>query len=149
MQPDSMHVVDTGVSSGVGSATMQLTKRRGACGHGDHFARQNDPAAGTRFDDRLKLLKCGDCLVLSGVIAGPMVEFDLCTPYLNNLSVLSCTTWEEEVFPNLIGYIEHNEFQPITSQAFPRQDIVQAQREFLRKQHRGKLTLIPWSSSPQ
>jgi len=169
-----MHVAVTGASGGVGSASVQLAKRRGAevtaitspgkmnelqaLGADRVIDRNNsvlaalgpqsadvvvDNVAGANFGDMIKLLKRGGRLVSSGAIAGPMVAFDLRTLYLNNLSILGCTAWGEEVFPNLIGYIEREEFQPIVAQTFPLQQIVQAQREFLKKQHFGKLALIP------
>ena len=102
-----------------------------------------DNVAGDGFGERLKLLKRYGRLVSSGAIAGPLVQFDLRSLYLNNLSILGCTAWDEAVFPSLIGYIEREEILPIVAQTFPLTQIVQAQREFLKKQHLGKFALIP------
>lgn len=173
VQP-GMHVVVTGASGGVGLATVQLAKRRGAVVTAitspekaaalrtlgaDHVLDRNDSAvaslgpqcadvvvdnvAGDGFGDRLKLLKRGGSLVTSGAIAGPLVQFDLRTLYLNNLSILGCTAWDEAVFSGLVGYIEREEIQPIVAQTYPLAHIVQAQREFLKKRHLGKFSLIP------
>jgi NADPH:quinone reductase-like Zn-dependent oxidoreductase len=62
---------------------------------------------------------------------------------LKDLSFFGCTFQEDEVFANLISYIEHNEIRPLVAKTYPLQDIVRAQEDFLSKQFAGKLVLIP------
>ena len=43
---------------------------------------------------------------VSGAIAGPMVELDLRTLYLRDLSLFGCTAQADSVFVDLVRYIE-------------------------------------------
>jgi len=102
-----------------------------------------DNVAGRGFGEMLNLLKRGGRLVSSGAIAGPLVNFDLRTLYLRNLSILGCTAWDEGVFPCLIHAIESEKFHPVIARTYPLSQIIQAQKDFLTKHHVGKLALVP------
>jgi NADPH:quinone reductase-like Zn-dependent oxidoreductase len=91
----------------------------------------------------LDLLRRGGRYAISGAIAGPVAEIDLRTLYLKDLSLFGCTFQEDEVFENLIRYIERGEVRPVVSRTYPLSEIVRAQEDFLRKEHVGKLVLIP------
>jgi NADPH:quinone reductase-like Zn-dependent oxidoreductase len=56
---------------------------------------------------------------------------------------LGCTFQEDIVFENLIHYIENEDIRAVVAKTYPLKEIVQAQREFLRKAFIGKLVLIP------
>ena len=56
---------------------------------------------------------------------------------------MGCTFQEEEVFTNLISYIERGEIKPLVAKVYPLADIAQAQEDFLAKIHTGKLVLVP------
>lgn len=101
-----------------------------------------DNVAGSAFPDLLAVLKWGGCHVSSGAIAGPLVALDMRLLYLKNLSLLGCTAWDEAVFPNLIRYIEHNDFRPLLARNFTLDQMERAQREFLKKEHVGKIALL-------
>ena len=79
----------------------------------------------------------------AGAIAGPLVEFDVRTLYLKDLTLFGCTFQEDEVFANLVGYIERGEIRPVVAKTFPLDQIVAAQETFLSKRFTGKLVLIP------
>ena len=79
----------------------------------------------------------------AGAIAGPICEIDIRTLYLKDLTLFGCTFQEDEVFANLIRYIEAGEVRPHVSETFPLSDIARAQEAFLSKAHTGKLVLIP------
>lgn len=70
-----------------------------------------------------------------------MVELDVRTLYLKDLSFFGCTGLEDEVFPNLISRIEHSQIKPLVGKVFALSDIKQAQREFVEKSHIGKIVL--------
>ena len=164
----------TGASGGVGSAAVQLAKRRGAqvtaivaadksaaltALGADHVIDRDsdlrarfddesfdavvDVVGGTQFGDLLALLKRGGRYGVAGAIAGPIVDLDLRTLYLNDLRLIGCTVLAPQVFANLVGYIERGEIRPLVAATYPLSEIVAAQQAFLSKSHIGKIVLIP------
>jgi NADPH:quinone reductase-like Zn-dependent oxidoreductase len=164
----------TGASGGVGSAAVQLAKRRGAtviaqtgaskmqdlldlgaAGTVDRNADLRkeigaetvdaviDLVGGGTWPQLLDVLKRGGRYAVSGAIAGPMVELDLRTLYLKDLTFLGCTAQHPDVFANLVGYIERKEIRPLIAGVFPLSEIVAAQTEFQLKKHVGKIVLVP------
>ena len=167
-------VLITGASGGVGSAAIQLAKRRGArviaqCGadkrdavlavgadqviergqHPSQVLGQEtvdvvvDLVAGPQWPDLLDVLKRGGRYVASGAIAGPIVELDVRTLYLKDLTLIGSTAQPRQVFENLVGYIERGEIRPLVARTYPLADIRQAQQDFMAKAFTGKLVLIP------
>ena len=65
------------------------------------------------------------------------------TLYLKDLTLLGCTFLEDEVFENIVSYIERGEIGPLVAKTFPLRDIRRSQEEFLAKTFVGKLVLIP------
>lgn len=78
---------------------------------------------------------------VSGAIGGPLVELDLRTLYLKDLSFFGCTVLHESVFPCLVKHIEQGRIRPLVARTFPLEEIVTAQRVFLDKKHTGKIVL--------
>ena len=167
-------VLVAGASGGVGSATVQLAKRRGArvigiCGAAkservreigaDRVVARGadivealgaesvdvvvDNVGGASFPQMLEVLRRGGRYVSSGAIAGPVVELDLRTMYLKDITLIGCTAWDEPVFGNLIDYIERGEIRPLVAKTFPLSEIAAAQAEFLKKEFVGKFVLEP------
>lgn len=100
-----------------------------------------DLVAGPAFPELLEVLKKGGRYAVAGAIAGPIVELDVRTLYLKDLSFFGCTFQEDQVFPNLISYIERGEIRPNIGKSFALKDIVAAQKQFLAKALCGKLVL--------
>src|SRR5580658_666481 len=102
-----------------------------------------DVVGGHNFAALLKVLRRGGRYAVAGAIAGPVVELDLRTLYLRDLTLFGCTIPDPEVFRNLIRYIEGGEIRPIISATYPMSAIACAQADFLRKAHIGKIVLTP------
>jgi NADPH:quinone reductase-like Zn-dependent oxidoreductase len=102
-----------------------------------------DVVGGPGFSQLLDVLRPGGRYAVSGAIAGPLAEIDLRTLYLKDLSLFGCTFKYDEVFENLVAYLESGEVRPVVSRSYPLAEIAQAQRDFLDKSHVGKLVLIP------
>lgn len=164
-------VLVTGASGGVGSAAVQLARRRGAeviavaapekaeallalgagrvLGRGEALPAELggsvdvvvDVAAGPAWPRLLDVLVPGGRLAVAGAIAGPVVELDVRTLYLRDLTLLGCTHQEEVVFANLVGYVERGEIRPVVARTYPLRDLVRAQGDFLAKRFTGKLVL--------
>ena len=100
-----------------------------------------DLVAGPQFPEYLEVLKRGGRYAVSGAIAGPIVELDVRTLYLKDLSFFGCTSLEPEVFPNLVSYIQDGKIKPLVAKSYPLRDIQQAQKDFAAKKHVGKLVL--------
>ncbi len=167
-------VLVTGASGGVGSAALQLAKRRGAhvvaqanaakahevraLGADEVIDRDADlPDAvggarldlvvdlvgGARWPRLLDALRTGGRYVSAGAIAGPLVELDLRTLYLRDLTLFGCTFQDDGVFERLVSYIERDEVRPVVAKTYPLAEIARAQTDFLAKRFTGKLVLIP------
>jgi NADPH:quinone reductase-like Zn-dependent oxidoreductase len=102
-----------------------------------------DLVAGRKWGELLEVLKKGGRYAAAGAIAGPIVELDVRTLYLKDLTLMGCTFQDGHVFENLISYIERNEIKPLVSKSYPLEDIVNAQKDFLSKKYVGKLVLVP------
>ncbi|WP_077488841.1 alcohol dehydrogenase family protein [Sinomonas mesophila] len=102
-----------------------------------------DVVGGQQASRLLELLRPGGALAIAGAIDGPIAEIDLRTVYLNDLRILGCTFQDDEVFENLVTYIERNEIHPVVSATYALADIARAQEDFLAKKHTGKLVLVP------
>jgi len=173
-------VLVTGASGGVGSAAVQLAKRRGAevlavagvdkaeavaalgadrvIPRGEDLRTAIAPesldlvvdlVAGPQWSDLLDGLRRGGRYAVAGAIAGPIVELDVRTLYLKDLTFFGCTFQEDVVFENLVRYIENNEIKPVVAGVYPLAQIIEAQQAFLGKTFIGKLVLQPLTAPKQ
>lgn len=100
-----------------------------------------DLVAGLQWPDLLEVLKPFGRYAVAGAIAGPLVELDVRTLYLKDLSLFGCTVLNENIFKNLINRIEAKEIDPVISDVFSLNEITKAQVQFEAKQHIGKLVI--------
>lgn len=165
-------ILVTGASGGVGSATVQLARARGArviavtsaskapllteLGAEKTLTRDDDflaelgansvdvvidLVAGPTWPVLLDLLRPSGRYAVAGAIAGPIVELDVRSLYLKDLSFFGCTVLEPQVFGNLIKRIENKQIKPLVAETFALTDIGQAQASFSEKNHVGKIVL--------
>ena len=100
-----------------------------------------DLVAGRQWPEFLQLLKPRGRYAVSGAIGGALVELDIRTLYLKDLTFYGCTVLQPEVFPNLVNCIEQRKIAPIIARTFPLKEIHTAQEVFLEKKHVGKIVL--------
>jgi NADPH:quinone reductase-like Zn-dependent oxidoreductase len=167
-------VLVPGASGGVGSAVVQLARRRGAvviaitgADKGDKLkqigadrvlTRSDDLVAelgkesvdvvidnvgGTSFGLMLKVLRLGGRYASSGAIAGPIVELDLRDMYLKDITLIGCTAWDEQVFQILCHISRRQRSGRSLQRTYPLEGIADAQAAFGRKDHVGKIVLLP------
>jgi NADPH:quinone reductase-like Zn-dependent oxidoreductase len=72
-----------------------------------------------------------------------MVELDLRTFYLNDLTFTGSTVLAPHVFTDVVGYIERGEVQPILAATYPLSKIGEAQAAFVETTQTGNVVLIP------
>ena len=174
---DADTVLITGASGGVGSALIQLAKRRGASVIGlaaeakhddlkklgaDHLLPRKpaniraaikqisgketvsvvaDIVGGDAFPTLLDMLERGGRYTCSGAIAGPMVELDLRTFYLRDLTLTGSTVVAPHIFNDVIGYIEREEIRPALAATYTLKDFHHAQTAFIAKKHSGNIVV--------
>lgn len=100
-----------------------------------------DLVAGSQWPGFLEILRPFGRYSTSGAIAGPIVELDVRTLYLKDLTLMGCTVLGEEVFANLVRRIELKQLIPLVEKTFSIRQIPEAQTEFERKQHIGKFVV--------
>lgn len=102
-----------------------------------------DLVVGEQWSELIELLGRGGRYATAGAIAGPVVELDVRTLYLKDLTFYGCTFQEDVVFDNVVRYIEQGLVRPFVARTYPLADIGQAQEDFIAKKYAGKLVLIP------
>ncbi|MEL7000915.1 MAG: zinc-binding dehydrogenase, partial [Pseudomonadota bacterium] len=172
-------VLVTGASGGVGSALIQLAKRRGATvvglaseakhkmlapfGADALLGRTPEdlPAAlqaaigrpdvtvvadivgGDYYPKLIEAIARGGHYTCSGAIAGPIVELDLRTFYLNDLTFHGSTITPPQVFKNMVSYVAKGEIRPVVAATYPLAEFHAAQTAFIEKNHVGNIVVVP------
>ncbi|WP_067563261.1 alcohol dehydrogenase family protein [Halofilum ochraceum] len=102
-----------------------------------------DLVVGEQWAELIEVLDRGGRYATAGAIAGPVVELDVRTLYLKDLTFYGCTFQEDVVFDNVVRYIEQGRVRPFVARTYPLSDIAQAQEDFIAKRYAGKLVLVP------
>ena len=102
-----------------------------------------DVVGGPDWHSVIDVLERGGRYVSSGAIAGPIVELDLRTFYLRDLTLLGSTVIPPEVTENLIRYIESQAIKPVLAATYPLEQLRDAQAAFIAKAHTGNIVVAP------
>ncbi|SHJ11935.1 NADPH:quinone reductase [Shimia gijangensis] len=102
-----------------------------------------DVVGGPYWPNLIDILERGGRYTCSGAIAGPMVEFDLRTFYLRDLTFTGSTVIDPEVMANLVRYIEAGDIRPALAATYPLEDLREAQATFIAKKHTGNIVVTP------
>ena len=102
-----------------------------------------DIVGGPAWTGLIDILQPGGRYTCSGAIAGPMVELDLRTLYLRDLTFTGSTVIDPEVMTNLVRYIEAGEIKPALAATYPLTELHAAQTAFIAKEHTGNIVVVP------
>ncbi len=102
-----------------------------------------DIVGGDYWPNLIDILERGGRYTCSGAIAGPIVELDLRTFYLRDLTFTGSTVIEPEIMKNLIGYIEARAIRPALAASYPLEKLREAQAAFIEKKHVGNIVVTP------
>ena len=100
-----------------------------------------DIVGGEQFPALIEVLERGGRYTCSGAIAGPIVNLDLRTFYLNDLTFFGNTIFDPKTFPALVRYIEAGEIKPMLAASYPLKEFHEAQQVFIEKKHTGNIVV--------
>jgi len=102
-----------------------------------------DVVGGPYWQTLMDCLERGGRYTCSGAIAGPIVQMDLRTFYLRDLTFTGSTVIAPEVTRNLVRYIEAGDIKPALAATYPLEELRDAQAAFIAKQHTGNIVVTP------
>jgi NADPH:quinone reductase-like Zn-dependent oxidoreductase len=102
-----------------------------------------DIVGGDGWQALIEVLQRGGRYTCSGAIAGPIVDFDLRTFYLRDLTFTGSTVIDPAVMPRLVGYIESGAVRPVLAASYPLHELREAQAAFIAKTHTGNIVVCP------
>ena len=102
-----------------------------------------DIVAGESVAGLMEMLRVGGRYVTAGAIAGAQVVLDWRKLYLKHLTLLGSTMGTQEEFRQIVAYVEAGKLKPLLSATYALEQLGQAQLDFKRKTHFGKLAIIP------
>jgi NADPH:quinone reductase-like Zn-dependent oxidoreductase len=102
-----------------------------------------DIVGGAYWPQLIDILERGGRYTCSGAIAGPLVELDLRTFYLRDLTFTGSTILPQQVFHELVSYINQGKLKPMLAATYPLDQLREAQAAFIAKAHTGNIVVTP------
>lgn len=102
-----------------------------------------DVVGGNSFGSLLDALRPLGRYVVAGAIAGPRVDTDLRTIYLNQLEVIGSSFGSHEDFADVLVLVDQGKVKPLLSAVYPLSELAAAQEAFAAKDFFGKIVVTP------
>jgi NADPH:quinone reductase-like Zn-dependent oxidoreductase len=102
-----------------------------------------DVVAGPTIGRGLGLLRAGGRWVVAGALDGWAVELDVRRLYLANLALVGSTMHTPRIFDLLVDLARRGAVRPVVAATFGLDEVPDAQRQLARRQHVGKLVVVP------
>lgn len=102
-----------------------------------------DVVAGPLVGPGLGLLRSGGRWVVAGALDGWAVELDVRRLYLANLALVGSTMHTPRIFDLLVDLARRGDVRPVIAATFDLDEVPEAQRQLARRQHVGKLVVVP------
>jgi NADPH:quinone reductase-like Zn-dependent oxidoreductase len=102
-----------------------------------------DVVAGPAFGSLLRVLAPLGRYVVAGAIAGPVVETDLRTIYLRQLTVVGSSFGTHADFAAVVDLAARGALRPVVAGRYPLAELGRAQADFVAKDFVGKLVVLP------
>ena len=100
-----------------------------------------DVVAGAGLD--LGLLRAAGRWVVAGALDGWSVNLDVRRLYLANLALVGSTMHTPRIFDQLVGLARQGTVRPVIAATFGLDEVPDAQTQLARRQHVGKLVIVP------
>eukprot|EP01083_Nonionella_stella_P223145 795575_1 len=102
-----------------------------------------DPVSGNKnYNNYLETLRVGGRIVTVGAIAGSMVTINIRNVYLKWLKIIGSTCGTKQDFVTVMKYVKNGKLKPIIHKRFVGiRSIPEAQIEFMKKRHVGKIVV--------
>lgn len=108
---------------------------------GDTVDAVMDLVGGPQWTRLIGTLRAGGRYCCAGAVAGPSVELDLRTLYLNDLALLGATVPPPHLFGELVSSIENGQIAPVVAATFPLHQLPAAQEMFSAKRYVGNIVI--------
>lgn len=102
-----------------------------------------DVVGGEQVPLLLELLRPGGRYVTAGAAAGPLITLDWRRIYLKHLTLLGSTMGTQQESIQIVNYVASGQIKPLLAGSYPLEHLVQAQQDFAKKTHFGKLVIVP------
>jgi NADPH:quinone reductase-like Zn-dependent oxidoreductase len=102
-----------------------------------------DVVAGDQVDAGLGLLRPGGRWVVAGALGGHRIEIDVRRLYLANQALVGSTMHSPRVFRALVDLARRGAVRPVVAATYPLGELARAQADLARRNHVGKLLVLP------
>lgn len=135
------HVRQLGAAAVVSRDLHNLVSCIRATTGGDTVDAVMDLVGGSRWARMIGALRAGGRYCCAGAVAGPSVELDLRTLYLNDLALLGATVPPPHLFGELVSSIEDGQIAPVVAATFALDRLPDAQEMFSAKRYVGNIVI--------